>query len=202
VKDKKHLTRLTIILGIGIFLTYEIYQSRFSSFLFDTIFFVGLSIIGVTFWLWWGFKDLKKYKSTKKNQFLIGPLMGVIFIGLISGLNWKNNADFNKPTLLRVYYNGDFNGTSIDFKTDGTYIIDNHAIGFSDYTYGTYQIKGEVIILDKNEIGNVIKSNRLEIKKKEISGTDISKNYLFQIREDGIEVERAIEFRVVVDNRE
>jgi hypothetical protein len=169
--------------------------------MFDSIIFGGIALIGLIYWFWSINKDLKQYKSTKSSEFLIGTILGIVFIGLILGLNWKNNSDLNKPTLVRVYYDGDFNGTGIDFKTDGTYIFDNHAIGFSDYTYGTYEISGQLITLDKKEIDNVIKSNLLEIKKREINGTDNSENYLFQIGKNGNKIERATEFRVVVDNR-
>jgi len=186
---------------IGFFLTYQIYSFGFSFFALDSLIFFGVAIIGILYWIWTLFKDIKLYKSTNKKRFLVVPIVGFIFIGLILGIGWKNYSTLNKPTLVRVYYDGDYNGTSIDFKTDGTYIFDNHSIGFSDYTYGKYQINGQRITLDKKEIDNVIKSNLLEIKMKEINGTDNSENYMFQIRENGIEIERATEFRVVVDNR-
>ncbi|WP_298537867.1 hypothetical protein [uncultured Algibacter sp.] len=169
--------------------------------MFDSIIFGGIALIGIIYWLWSINKDLKQYKLTKNSEFLIGTILGIVFIGLILVMNWKNNSDLYKPTLVRVYYDGDFNGTSIDFKTDGTYVFDNHAIGFSDYTYGKYQINGQMITLDKKEIDNVIESDLLEIKKKKINGTDNSENYLFQIGNNGTEIKRATEFRVVVDNR-
>lgn len=96
--------------------------------MFDGIIFGGIALIGIAYWIWSTTKDIKQYKQTKSNRFLIGAILGILFIGLIIGLNWKNNSEFNKPTLVRAYYDGDFNGTSIDFKTDGTYIFDNHAI--------------------------------------------------------------------------
>ena len=202
MKDKNHLIRLIIILGIGIFLSYRIYQFRFSSFLFDTFIVGGIAVVGILFWLWSINKDFKKYKSTKNKRFWIGGIIGIIFIGLIFGLYLKNNAEFNKPTLVRVYYDGDFNGTSIDFKTDGTYIFDNFAIGFSDYVHGNYKIDGQKIILDKKEIDNVIKTDLLEIKDIKENGIDyLAGKYLFQIEPSGKEIKKVTKFRVVIDNR-
>ncbi len=120
----------------------------------------------------------------------------------IFGINWRNESDLNKPTLVRVFYDGDFNGTGIDFKTDVTYIFDNFAIGLSDFTYGTYKIEGQKITLDKNEIENVIKTNLLEIKDIKENGVDyLAGEYLFQIDQNGSEMKTAIKFRVVEDNR-
>ncbi len=139
---------------------------------------------------------------TKNNRFLIGLILGVLFIGLITGLNWKNKSEFNKPTLIRAYYDGDFNGTSIDFKTDGTYIFDNHSIGLSEYVYGKYKINGQSISLDRNEIDNVIKTDILEIKDITENGIDyLAGTYILQIKSNGNEIEQATKFRVVKDNR-
>ena len=203
MKDKNHLVRLIIIFGIGIFLTYRIYQFQFSSFLFDIFIVGGIAITGILFWIWSIRKDFKKYKATKNKRFWIGGIIGIIFIIIILGLNIKNNAEFNKPTLIRVYYNGDFNGTGIDFKTDGTYIFDNSAIGFSDYVHGNYKINGQLITLDKKEIDNVIETDLLEIKNIKENGIDyLAGEYLFQVEPNGKEIERATKFRVIIDNRE
>ena len=113
------------------------------------------------------------------------------------------NKNFDKPTLIRIYYDGDFNGTGIDFKTDGTYIFDNSAIGMSDYQYGTFTIKGNEITLDKSELDNVIKTNRLEIRPKTIEYSDRTEieNYVYQTDENAEILKSETEFRVVIDNR-
>ncbi|WP_205318036.1 hypothetical protein [Kordia sp. SMS9] len=130
------------------------------------------------------------------------PSIGIAFIAVIAGLNWKNNAEFNKQTLVRAYYDGDFNGTSIDFKEDGTYIFDNQAIGFSTYVYGNYKINGQSIRLERSEIDNVIKTDLLEIKNIVENGIDhLAGTYIFQIEPNGNELKLATKFRVVEDNR-
>ena len=170
--------------------------------MFDSIIFGGIALIGIVYWLWSINKDLKQYKSTKNSRLLIGTILGIVFIGLILVMNWKNNSDLNKPTLVRVYYDGDFNGTSIDFKTDGTYIFDNSAIGLSDYVYGKYEINGNRIILDKNNLDNVVMTNQLEIRPKTIEYSDRKEveNYVYQIDKKGNVLKNETEFRIVVDN--
>lgn len=204
MKKYSQIIRLVVILIVGVLLTYLTYQSKYSTFLFDLIIFGIVAIIGLTVLFWSLLVDLKKFKTQKKAINLIPPILGIVFISIILTLNWKINSTFNKPTLIRIYYDGDFNGTGIDFKTDGTYIFDNSAIGLSDYEYGTYQLKRNSITLDKSEIDNVIKTNRLEIQPKEIkySAGVKSKNYAFQINKIGARLENEIEFKVIIDNRE
>ena len=203
VKNKNHLIRLIIILGIGIFLTYKIYNFRFSTFIFDLIIFGGIAIIGIIYWLWSINKDLKQYKLTKNKWFLSGTILGIIFFIITIGINWKNNSYFNKPTLIRGYYDGDFNGSGIDFKKDGTYILENHAMGFSDFFFGFYEIEENIITLDRKDIDNVIKSNKLEVKNYLIKYPEKDKNekYLIQITEKGNELTIESRFKIIIDNR-
>ncbi len=202
MKDKNQLIRLIVILGIGMFLLYQVYQFKFSFFVFDEIIFGVIACIGIVYWVWSSYKDIRAYKSSKNHRFLMIPIIGIAFIAVIAGLNWKNNAEFNKRTLVRGYYDGDINGTSIDLKEDGTYIFDNQAIGFSTYVYGNYKINGKSIRLDRSEIDNVIKTDLLEIKNIEENGIDhLAGTYIFQIEPNGNELKLATKFRVVVDNR-
>ena len=181
---------------------YQFYQIKFSSFLWHEFILGFVIIIGAIFWTWAGLRDIKAYKQNQKKRFLIGPILGLIFCALILVIKWKNNAEFNKPTLVRAYYDGDFNGTSIDLKTDGTYIFDNHAIGFSDYVYGNYKIDDKFISLDRNEINGVIKTDLLEIKNFTENGVDfMTGTYILQIEPNGNVIERATKFRIVEDNR-
>ncbi|MBX3162891.1 MAG: hypothetical protein KF900_00265 [Bacteroidetes bacterium] len=110
------------------------------------------------------------------------------------------NNNFNKPTLLKVFYDGDYNGTGIDFKTDGTYIFDNSAIGLSDYSYGTYKIDGNKIIMDKDTIDNLTNLKYLEIRDKQIVEGK-AELYLVQVDRLGNVIERSDEYRVTIDNR-
>lgn len=102
-----------------------------------------------------------------------------------------------------MFYNGDFNGTSIDFKANGTYIFDNSAIGMSDYYFGAYKIEGNRITLDKDKIDNLGDLRNLEIReKKNIHDNDAKGElYLFQVDKIGNIIDRATEYRVIIDNR-
>lgn len=115
-------------------------------------------------------------------------------------LHIRTQLKFDKPTLLKVFYDGDFNGTGIDFKTDGSYIFENSAIGLSDYFYGTYSISGSRITMDNDQIDNLINLKYLEIREKKTINNE-SALYLYQIDSLGNLVDNSEEYRVTIDNR-
>ena len=198
VKDIKQLVKLIVILALGFTLSYRTYQYRFSTFIFDETLFGGLTFVALILWIWFTIRDLNRYRQSKNNRFLVIPILGLFFAGLSYGIHWKTQERFDKPTLMFVYYDGDFNGTSIDLKTDGTYILDNHAIGMSNYFYGTYTMDGALIYLDKKEIENVIKSDILSIKPLSETNDEL---YVFQVDSEGTKIDNATQFRVVKDHR-
>jgi hypothetical protein len=203
MKNWKYILRIIGILSIGVLLVKMTYQFKYSTFIFDLIIFGILAIIGLFFLTWSIFSDLKQFRINRKIYRLIPITLGVIFTTVILIWNTQINSNFDKPTLIRIFYDGDFNGTGIDFKTDGTYIFDNSAIGMSDYQYGTYEIEGNEITLDKSELDNVIKTNRLEIRPKTIDYSDRTEtdNYVYQVNKKGEVLKNKTEFRLVVDNR-
>lgn len=203
MKRQNHIIRLLILVTIGSILTYMTYQFKYSTFFFDATVYVVISLMGITFLAWTLFKDIKLFRIKHEKRYLLTSITGIAFIGIILTLNWKIDSTFDKPTLLRIYYDGGFNGTGIDFKIDGTYIFDNSAMGLSNYQYGTYEIKSNVIILDKTGLDSVIKSNRLEIRQKTNKYPDRSEDaeYVYQVNKSGELIPNEIEFRVVIDNR-
>jgi hypothetical protein len=203
MKNWKYIIRVIGILTVGLLLIKMTYQFRYSTFMFDLIFFGGLIIIGLAFLIWSLFSDLKQFRTEKKIISLIPIGLAIIFTAIIWVWNAQINSNFDKPTLVRIFYDGDFNGTGIDFKTDGTYIFDNSAIGLSDYVYGKYKISGNRIVLDKKTIDNVVETNLLEIRPKVIEYSDrtATDNYVYQIDEEGNVLKNSTEFRLVVDNR-
>jgi len=203
MKNWKYILRFIGILVIGTLMVKVTSQFKNSIFMFDLIIFGILLLIGLIFLIWSIFIDLKQFRIHKKIYRLIPVALGLIFTTVILTLNIQINANFDKPTLILIYYDGDFNGTGIDFKTDGTYIFDNSAIGLSDYQFGTYKIRGNELILDKNELDNVIKTNQLEIRPKIIEFSDRieTQNYVYQVNEKGEILINETEFKVVLDNR-
>ena len=203
MKKWKYIIRVIGILTVGLLLVKMTYQFKYSTFMFDLIFFGGLTIIGLVFLIWSLFTDLKQFRIEKKIISLIPIGLALIFTTTIWVWNVRINSNFEKPTLVRIYYDGDFNGTGIDFKTDGTYIFDNSAIGLSDFIYGTYEINGNRIILDKKNLDNVVVANQLEIRPKTIEYSDRTETnkYVYQVDENGNVLKNSTEFRLVVDNR-
>eukprot|EP01136_Pigoraptor_vietnamica_P005433 Opistho-1_new@37055 len=79
-------------------------------------------------------------------------------------LFYHQDSKRNSPTLISGFYDGGFNGFSVDFKTDGNYVMANGSgLGQSCF-YGTYSIKDSVITLDKSNIDNCINTNKLVIR--------------------------------------
>lgn len=203
MRNRKYLIRLIGILTIGVLLVKMTTQFKHSSFMFDLIIFGILSLIGIIIFIWSLFIDLKKFRNERKIFSLLPLGVGIIFTAIIWILNVRINSSFEKPTLVRVFYNGDFNGTGIDFKTDGTYIFDNSAIGMSNYLYGTYEISGNTIILDNSFLDNIVVTNQLEIRPKVLEYSDKTEveNYVYQVDKEGNLLRNETEFRLVVDNR-
>jgi len=203
MKNWKYIFRIIGISTIGFLLVKMTYQFKYSTFMFDLIIFGILSIIGLTFLIWSLFTDLKHFRAEKKIFSLIPIGLAIIFTAVIWIWDVQINSNFDKPTLVRVFYDGDFNGTGIYFKTDGTYIFDNSAIGLSDYVYGKYEISGNRIILDKSNLDNVVVTNQLEIRPNVVEYSDRTETdkFVYQIDEKGNVLENATKFRLVVDNR-
>jgi len=199
MKNWKYITRVIGILIAGILLLRMSYQFKHSTFMFDRFFFGILTFVGASLLIWSITTDLKQFRNNGSIVKILPLILGMGFTTLIVIKNWQINTVFDKPTLIKIHYDGDFNGTGIDFKNDGTYIFDNSAIGLSDFIYGTYQINANYITLDKNELDNVVKSNLLKIMPN--SEGDKIEDYVFQIDNTGNIMEDKTEFRVVVDNR-
>lgn len=172
--------RLILILLVGGLLTYFAIQSQYKTFFFDSIIELGLFVVGLIVFIWTFISDYKTYKTIRQVRCFALTILCLIFTLIIFALHIKTQLKFDKPTLLKVFYDGDFNGTGIDFKTDGTYIFDNSAIGLNDYFYGTYTISGNKITMDKDQIDNIKNLKYLEIRQK-IIDTNKTDLYLFQI---------------------
>jgi hypothetical protein len=195
--------RLILILLVGGYLTYLTYSFQFRTFFGDAIIWLLLIGIGILLFIWTIIKDYQQFKAEKRVLNFTLTSLCLIFVFSILLLEFKIQRNFNKPTLIKVFYDGDYNGTSIDFKKDGTYIFDNSAIGLSDYTYGTYEINGNNIKLDRDQIDNLTNLKQLKIDEKEIDYKDGTKKelYLFQVDTNGNIIDRTTEYRVTIDNR-
>ncbi|MEE1897939.1 hypothetical protein V1389_06315 [Flavobacterium rakeshii] len=198
----KLLRQITILI-IGFTLIYITWRSKYESSLFDAMFYPPLLLTGIILALVTLYKEIKLYLKEKKFFNFAFTGCSLIFTITIAVLINNINTTFNKPTLLRAYYDGDFNGSSIDFKTDSTYILENSAIGFSAYIYGNYKINQNKITLDTNNLDSVIETDKLEIREVKIQYNDSIKKekQLFQIDEQGKIINNFTIFKITEDNR-
>src|SRR5690348_8812542 len=109
------ILRLILILVLGGSITYLIYQSQFGSSITDGIFLAGMMLLGVILLVWTVSTDIRLYKRQKKAQNFALTSICLLFLAAILIIQMRINNRFNKPTLLKVYYDGDYNGTGIDF---------------------------------------------------------------------------------------
>lgn len=192
---------LILILLTGGFLIYSTYNGQFQVSLLDALLWGVLIFIGSVVFVWTLIKDIMLFVSEKRILNFSLTFLNLFFLSIILIMEVQIQNTFEKPSLIKVFYDGDFNGTGIDFKKDGTYIFDNSAIGFSDYYYGTYKIVGNKITLDRDEIDNLTGLKFLEFRYKELSKGE-TELYLFHVDSLGNLVQKSsFEFRVVEDNR-
>ncbi|MFL5763076.1 MAG: hypothetical protein ACJ77K_03980 [Bacteroidia bacterium] len=98
------------------------------------------------------------------------------------------NSNCKPEELLFGGYDGDFNGTSISLRKDGTYEVENSCLGGGDYYRGSFRIKGDTILLDHKVYfyNDFYLSEKLLIQNKQIYQMDalghkLEKEMTFQI---------------------
>jgi len=194
--------RMIPIALVGSMLIYLAWLSKHRTIFFNEAAFAIGALLGCLLLIRTARKDLRTFRA-KGGVFSFATTIAATLLALmIIGMKWRIHNDFNKPSLLQVFYDGDYNGTSIDFKKDGTYIFDNAAIGLSSFLYGTYTIRGNRIVLDKNNLDGVVVSRVLEVVNRPgDAAPDKKEKFLLQVWESGHIIEDATTFRVVADNR-
>lgn len=136
-------------------------------------------------------------------------MTGLSFIMIIIVLHLYQDNKINSSTLIRAFYDGDYNGFSIDLKENGNYIMANGSGLGQSYFYGKYSIKDSIITLDKSNIDKVIRTNKLVIRtvtnifqQDTIEGEDTTyADWIFQIDKNGKVIDKDFRFRVTDDNR-
>jgi len=192
--------RLIVISIVGILIALLTIRFKYKNGIFDDEIYFAINVIAIVIWIIFVFFEIKQSLQKKDKKYFLLIFIGIMFLSLNVYVKQRIHSFFDKPTLLRVFYDGDFNGTGFDFKTDGTYIYDDWAVGFSDYKYGKYSISGDVITLD-DDLGDIlVMSKRLEIK--DIEKDDHEKfYYLYQTDSKGEIIQDKTKFRVIIDNR-
>ncbi len=193
----------------GSWFTYKLYKTASNDFFFDGLIFLFIGIIGLSFFIWTIRKDFQEFKETKNLSSYLPTFTGLVFILTILGLHLYQVSKINSPTLVRAFYDGGYNGFSIDLKENGNYIMANGSGLGQSYFYGTYTINDSVVTLDKSNIDKVISTNKLVIRtvtnifqQDTIEGEDTTyTDWVFQIDRNGKELNTDFHFRVTDDNR-
>lgn len=186
-----HLRNL--ILFIGGIITYWTYQTQYQVHFFTYLILGILDILGLLIFVWAIVVSIDLFKKEKRLSNFRLTFLGLPFIIINVILAVQINKTFNKPTLLKVYYDDvdNWDDIEIDFKTDGTYILNNEVIYSKTYHYGTYKMVGNKITMDKEKIGKFPNFKHLELRNKQIGeGTTL---YMYQ--------NDSLEYQITVDNR-
>ncbi|MEM6297605.1 MAG: hypothetical protein AAF740_02845 [Bacteroidota bacterium] len=150
-----------------------------------------IGFIGIIIWLWSLVVDVEAMIHGASLVRLSPTACALSFAVLTYFVNYRNQIPFEKPTLLRYYYDGDYNGTALDFKDDGTYIFEDMAIGFVDYSFGTYEISGDTIKLKENPAPRLFKRTNFLI----------SDNCMKELSEDNQPLGEYCQYRIIEDHR-
>ncbi|HXH99587.1 MAG TPA: hypothetical protein VNI52_04915 [Sphingobacteriaceae bacterium] len=203
---KNKTIRIILLTIFGIWFTVKLYKSAENDFIFDGFVFLFIGIVGLSIFIWTIFKDLKEFKTSRKLKSYLPTFIGLIFILANIGLFYYQENKANLPTLISGFNDGGFNGFSVDFKTDGTYVMANGSGLGQSYFYGTYTLK-DSITLDKSNIDNCIRTNKLVIRNESYFQKDSVElikskaNYITQVDKNGNETNKEFRFRVIADNR-
>lgn len=195
-----NILRTVLIALIGSLIFYLTWLTKYEIILFGDVFYAILVVTGVLIFIWSFYKSFKNFRTNKSYTYFIPVILGILMAVSTLFLDYRIQRDFNKPTLISGYYNGDYNGVNFDFKTDGTYIHDNFCLG-NTFSYGNYTIEGDYIVLT-GKLPEGISTPYFQIRKSKYSSADsIHEKYLLQVNEKGEEIDNCIDFRVTSDNR-
>ena len=115
-----HIIRLIILIGLGFYLTNQIYQLRFDNYEEDIL--IEKGIIICLYWFWTIYKNATSKKGILLKKSLIPILTGLVFIALILGIHHQNQTIFFKPSLIIAKSNNEYVRNELDLKTDHTFI--------------------------------------------------------------------------------
>jgi hypothetical protein len=109
--------------------------------------------------------DFGRYKAQKKMGLFFTTFMSVLCISGLIGFDRYLKHQDKTPTSLHAsrFYNG-LNKISIDFRENGTYKCQKGGLfGDTYYTRGKYTIKDSIIQLDKSNLYDLVKTDRLQM---------------------------------------
>lgn len=193
-----NVQRFVLILIAGMVTIYQLVFKIDSVFFFDGIIDAFIVIVAVIILACVVKEDISDYRTNKSFNQLWPAITGGIFVIAIAVSLYVLNQRDNIPTIISANCSGDFNGTTIELRANGTYKLTNYCMG-ADYFRGKYTLKDSIIVLDRSEIDDVIKSNRLVIRPESfVPGTGLM---IYQIDQQGHVLKNETEFQVQEDKR-
>lgn len=196
-----------MLIVFGTWFNYKIYQTAHEDIFIDGIILFAIAVVGLIIFVRTIVKDYKDFKSSHQIKSYIPTSIGLLFILLAIGLVFYQNNRLNSPTLISGFNDGGFNSFSVDFKVNGNYVMTNGSGLGQSYFYGKYRIQDSIITIDKTNIDNWIKTNKLIIKtdnyfiKDSSNSPKLNADFITQIDNAGNEIDKEFRFRVTEDNR-
>jgi hypothetical protein len=156
--------RISLILGTWFFCFRKVYleftHTHFLDFALPLLIFLAGVISLVSFLI-----DYGRYKTHKKVSFFLPTLVTVLCISGLFGFDQYLKHQDKTPTVLYAskVYSG-LSTISIDFRENGTYRCEKGGLfGDTYYTRGRYTIKDSIIQLDKSNLYDLVKTDRLRM---------------------------------------
>ncbi len=133
----------------------------FQEFIYCGLILIFLIFLGISLK-----KDLKKNKNAKTWKNFIPTIIGFAFLFSFFFTNLTLIMRDNSPIVIQAGYDGGYNGAWLEFRKDGTYkFVNSGRIGAITFR-GKYEMQDSLIIIDKSNIDNVIKTNTLAIRNE------------------------------------
>lgn len=158
--------RPSLIFIIALTAIYRAWKLKYGFFFFEI--FTWILLFGI--WIALFIRTIYKESNTSStlhplNKISFTAIMTVISIIVAATFIWSKWEE-GKPTLILALHQKEYSNFSFDFKTDGTYIYEESAIGGYIRSYGEYTIQNDTIILSHNEIKDLIDTNKLVFTTK------------------------------------
>jgi len=197
MKKSSSILIFSLLIIIGVYYLYFSVRNIDNTFIFDGVIYFLLILLFIVFYIITFRNDFKTFKVLKNYKSFLFTAIGSLIIILNIGCHLYLSSRDNSEVVLKAFYDGDYNGSSLEFRKDGTYKFGNGSgLGVS-IQRGYYSMNDSIITLDKDDIDKVIESKTLVIRSK-LSGTDVK---ILQIDKNFNLIAKATEFRVVQDKR-
>jgi len=197
MKKSSSILIFSLLIITGIYYICFSLKTADNTFIFDGVIYFILILLFIVFFTITFKHDFKTFKVSKSYKSFFFTAIGTLIIILNIGCQLYLASRDSSEIILKAFYNGDFNGSSLEFRKDGTYKFGNGS-GLGESTQrGNFSVNDSIITLDRNNIDNVIESKTLVIRN-ELNGTDAK---ILQLDKNFNVIAKATEFRVVQDKK-